>query len=203
MGCLVAYRYSTQQACLSFDLAGALPEVFFVDLVEQKESFCVECLASDSFQGGDCCVSCLLCEGHGLFAESYWEFAVREKLFVESCTDSVQRVLNRVVSFGVVEGYQVAFWTPHRDCEMTFRCGVSMDCECVSSFHVVLSVKCLHFSRSENMGAVFTGAGVSSQVSPVRAPKALSRSGRRLDGSNGSGGTPAKAGDELAARFAA
>jgi hypothetical protein len=60
-------------------------------------------------------------------------------------------------------------------------------------------VKCLHFSRSENMGASVTGGAASSQVSPVRAPQALSRSERRLDGSSGAVGTPAKAGDALAA----
>ncbi len=74
-------------------------------------------------------------------------------------------------------------------------CGVSLlawDAHRSSVVDVQQVLRCNTWLRS-------SGGAASSQVSPVRAPQALSRSERRLDGSSGAGATPAKAGDVLAA----
>lgn len=175
---------------LACDLFGSCDDVVEVGGVSEEESFGVDRLAPDLAERVDCVLSCGCGEDHGLHqvpeVDSDW-------LCVVVWGDDVDLVL---VGLDVddVEGA----WA---DCDVFSggdleTLGGCVECELV--FHCVSPVLFGQVLLCKIWLPV-SGGGASSQVSPVRAPEALSRSERRLDGSSGTVATPAKAGDALPA----
>lgn len=200
MGCLAFQCDCCQQVCLFLDLGCPLYYSVLVYLVEQQQSFGVYCLAPDSCQCSDCCVSCVFVQHHGFFS-FLWMRGAQTRPSLISLWDT-------------------ANGRPHRSqpapehSQQGFDSAASANLRCCAT-HSGRSANPAkprgrfdpqeppptegHCLRMQTTGAAVTGGVASSQVSPVRAPQALSRSERRLDGSSGAGGTPADAGDALAA----
>jgi hypothetical protein len=248
----------SQQFGLAGDLFCSCDYVVEGGCVSEEQAFCVDCLASDSFEGVYCVLACCCGEDHDLFASvvegEYFDYVDG---FLEAVVEVETRDFLHSVLFVVADGYVpcpvdlpnqygefrfhcVSFWSfyghvchslfrphmsqPHtqkghvearssasRSCIQRFDTGMpanprgvgpSQDPFGVSEGFGPQSVVWLlreQFCGTQNTSAAVSGDVASSQVSPVRAPQALSRSERRLDGSSGVVATPAKAGDALAA----
>lgn len=186
-----------QEACLASDLFCSRDDIVHVCCVSEQESFCIYRLASDPFEGLDCAVSCCCGEDHlsvaVLLHEVFGEVLCGRQLFfcvvdLHLCDPVLVLVQGELGRADVACGFVAQLLDQ-------VLCLFDVDC----FVHGVSFVKAERFSRSENSGAAVSGVGASSQVSPDRAPQALSRSERRLDGSSGAELPPAQAGDALAA----
>jgi hypothetical protein len=200
----------SEDVCEALDLCCALDGVVLVDLVEQEEAFCVDCLRSDSFEYGDGAVSVSLIEHLSRLSVGGQVFRARLLCSVwrHVCCDGSDDLVcvvsreDQSCYFFLVHcvihcvNDSVSSWFYGHEASFVYSHLAACECDCCV-FHCVSLVQCEQLLLCNNW-LLNSGDVASSQVSPVRAAE-QPRSGR-LDGSSGVGATAAKAADPLAAR---